>query len=86
VRAHDAAAVYDSAHALKGAAANVSAAALTECSLSLEIIARSSHYDAALAHSTWLRLQSEAERVLTAAGGGVTVALGEPTWAHVVVR
>ncbi len=77
VQRRDAAAVQASAHALKGAAANVSAAALAECSHSLEIVARSGTYDDRLALSTWMRLQSEAERVMAVLGPGVSVALNE---------
>jgi two-component system, sensor histidine kinase and response regulator len=62
----DATAVHGSAHALKGAAGNLSAHAVADCASVLEHMANDGQIDAPATERAWARLQEEAARLLIA--------------------
>jgi CheY-like chemotaxis protein len=62
----DATAVHASAHALKGAAGNLSARAVADCASVLEHMADDGQMDVPATERAWARLQEEAARLLIA--------------------
>jgi HPt (histidine-containing phosphotransfer) domain-containing protein len=76
VVARDRDAIRTAAHALKGAAANLSAVPVAECASALEVMAERGTIDPLTADAAWARLETECERLVAVLSADVAAMSG----------